>query len=115
MKNVEAQPQDLVHREDREQKGGLELKGVLDLPDLLVLNLILHLFLDKYLSKEERRVHHQTLSHTCKHKLVLLDQGVHQVCEVHLDLRALWGLKVTMGILVHLDLLDLRAYGVFLA
>lgn len=115
MKSVGARPLDLVHLEDKERKEGLDPKGVLDLPVLLVLNQTLHLFLDKSLSKVEKRVPHQTLFPTCKHKLDLLDHGDLQVCEVHLVLRALWDLKVTMGIQVHLDLQDLRAYGVFLA
>ena len=82
MKSGEDLPRDQVHQEElenRDHRVGLDQKGVQDLLDLLDLNRILHLFLDKSLSKEEKRVPHQTHFPTCKHRLVLLDQEDLQV------------------------------------
>jgi len=106
MKSEEAQPKDLEGlghqdlREDLAQQAGLAL---LDLQDH---NQTLLPFLDKSLSKAEKKVPHQTLFPTCRHKLVLLDREAPQVCEVHLDLKDLWVLKVTMVTLDHQVLLD---------
>lgn len=111
MKRGEDQPRDQVHQEElehRDHRVGLDPKGVQDLLDLLDLNRILHLFLDKSLSKEEKRVPHQTPFPTCKHRLVLLDQEDLQVCAVHQALRDSWVPKVTMGTLDHQAPLDHR-------
>lgn len=111
MKSGEDQPRDQVHQEElvhRDRRVGLDPKGDQDLLDLLDLNPILHLFLDKSLSKEEKRVPHQTPFPTCKHRLVLLDQEDLQVCEVHPALRDSWVPKVTMGTLDHQAPLDHR-------
>jgi hypothetical protein len=106
MKNEGAQPKDLEGQGPQDLREGLAQQAGLALLDLQDHSQTLLHFLDKSLSKEEKKVPHQTLSPTCRHKLVLLDPEAPQVCEVHLDLKDLWVLKVTMGTLDHQVLLD---------
>merc|ERR1719153_1846327 len=65
-------------------------------------------------SKEEKKVPHQTLFPTCRHRSDLLDREDLQVCEVHPALKDLWDHRETMGTQDHPVLRDHRAYGVFL-
>jgi len=114
MRNEEAPPKDLGDLAHLEQKVDQDQQADQELLVLLDPNQTLLLSLDKSINKEEKKVPHQTLFHTCRRRLDLLDRGDLQVCEVHPALKDLWDHRVTMGTLGHQVLLDHRAYGVFL-
>jgi len=114
MKNEEAPLKDLADLAHQERKVGQDQQVDQELLVLLDHNLTLLLYLDKSISKEEKKVPHQTLSPTCRRRSDLLDREDLQVCEVHPALKDLWDHRETMGTQDHPVLLDHRAYGVFL-
>merc|ERR1719206_223438 len=83
MRNEEAPPKDLGDLVHQDQQADQELLVLLDPNQTLLLSL------DKSINKEEKKVPHQTLFHTCRRRLDLLDRGDLQVCEVHLALKDL--------------------------
>jgi len=114
MKNEEAPPKDLADLAHQERKVGQDQQADQELLVLLDHNPTLLLFSDKSISKEEKKVPHQTLFPTCRHRSDLLDREDLQVCEVHPALKDLWDHRETMGTQDHPVLRDHRAYGVFL-
>merc|ERR1719435_334040 len=114
MKNEEAPLKDLADLAHQERKVGQDQQVDQELLVLLDHNLTLLLYLDKSISKEEKKVPHQTLSPTCRRRSDLLDREDLQVCEVHPALKDLWDHRETMGTQDHPVLQDHRAFGVFL-